>query len=207
MARPSNTAARQSEIVQGLMQVMAREGSYHRASVGAVARAAGLTQGLVHYHFESKRAILVALLEHLAGIARERYQRRLAGGRQTPRRCLNAWIDAHLALGDDADPRAVACWVIIGSEAVGQAEVREVYRQVVGQELAFLRGLVAALLRAEGRRARGAGAIAAALWSMVEGACKLSVAAPGVLPSGFSAPSLRRMAVGLIDGEPERSDT
>ena len=35
---------------------------YERASVTAIAKAAGLTPGLVHYHFHNKKEILLALV-------------------------------------------------------------------------------------------------------------------------------------------------
>ena len=47
MARPSNTEERRQQIVQGLLRVMAERG-YERASIAEIARAAGLTPGLVH---------------------------------------------------------------------------------------------------------------------------------------------------------------
>ena len=50
MARPRNTEERRRQIVDGLRLVMAENG-YDGASVQAVAKAAGLTAGLVHYHF------------------------------------------------------------------------------------------------------------------------------------------------------------
>ena len=56
MSRPSNTEARRGQIVDAMVQVLAREG-YEGASVQAVARVAGLAPGLVHYHFRRKLEI------------------------------------------------------------------------------------------------------------------------------------------------------
>lgn len=53
MPRPSNTAERQEQIVLGLLEVMAERG-YEKASVASIARAAELSPGLVHYHFQTK---------------------------------------------------------------------------------------------------------------------------------------------------------
>jgi len=67
MARPSNTEARRSQIVDGLVMVLSERG-YERSSVQAIASAAGLSPGLVHYHFKNKLEILVELVERLDGV-------------------------------------------------------------------------------------------------------------------------------------------
>lgn len=64
MARPTNTDARRAEIVEAMLRVMARRG-YARASIAAIAEEAGLTAGLVHYHFRNKQAILLLSLIHI----------------------------------------------------------------------------------------------------------------------------------------------
>jgi len=197
MGRPSNTAVRRAEIVAGLLSVMARVG-YQRATIPEVARAAGLTPGLVHYHFRSKHQVLVALVVHLAEGLRTRLARRLALAGDTPRERLAALVDAHLALGDDADPRAVAAWVVVGTEAVRDAEVRALYQAEVRASLQGLRRLVRACLAADGRKLSAAPGVAAAILSMIEGAYRLGLSAPDALPRGFAAPMVRQALEGLL---------
>jgi TetR/AcrR family transcriptional regulator, transcriptional repressor of bet genes len=179
---------------------VAREG-YARATVAAVAKAAGLTPGLLHYHFESKQDMLVALVEQLTGALDARVEARLARAGPAPRQQLHAFLDAYVGLGEDADPRAVAAWVVVGAEAVREPQVRALYTQAVGVTLARLRELLSACLRDEGRATRHVGRMAAGLLSAIEGAYRVSAAAPGVLPEGFAAPTLRRMADGMLDAE------
>jgi len=197
MPRPSNTEARRREIVEGLMAAMAQSG-YSGASIQAIARAAGLTPGLVHYHFESKQEVLLALVEELSRRVRARYEARLAGSAE-PWDRLRAFLDAHLALGQDADPRAVACWVAIGAEAVRLPEVRQVYEAAIAQQLETLQSLVREILVAEGRPTREARSLAAGLLAAIQGSYQLAVAA-GATPRGFAAPTLLRMARGLLLG-------
>lgn len=202
MSRPSNTDERRQQIVQGLLEAMAERG-YGGASIQSIARAAGLTPGLVHYHFESKQQILIELVRTLSDRVRARYERRARGARD-PWKRLHAFIDAHLALGDDADPQGVACWVAISAEALRQAEVRQVYEQAIRADLALLQGLVREVLEAEERPVRQAARIAAGLMAAVQGSYQLAAIAQ-VAPAGFAAPSVRAMAQGLVraagDGE------
>ncbi|WNG19363.1 TetR family transcriptional regulator [Cystobacter fuscus] len=193
MARPSNTEERRRQIVQGLLRVMAERG-YERASIAEIAKAAGLSPGLVHYHFAQKQEVLLALMEQLAERGRERVKARLARTKGGPRARVEAFIESFLATGDHAEPEAVAAWVTISAEALRQPEVREAYDKVVRADLAHLEELVGEVLGRE--RAR---AVAAGLFAAIQGYFVLSTAAPGLIPPGSAAGTVKRMAAGLLD--------
>ena len=191
MARPSNTEERRGQIVQGLLRVMAERG-YERASIAEIARAAGLSPGLVHYHFTQKQDVLLALVEQLAARARERVKARLTRA-VGPRAQVDAFLEALLSVGDGAEPEAVAAWVTISAEAVRQPEVRAAYEQVVRADLALLEELVGASLGPERGRA-----VAAGLFAAIQGYFVLSATAPGLVPPGSAASTVKRMAAGQI---------
>jgi len=203
MGRPSNTARRREEIVSGLLRVMARRG-YERASVQEIAREAGLTPGLVHYHFSTKQEVLLELVGRIGRLLEERFRRRLARAGSGPRPRLHAYIDAHVGLGPDADAGAMACWVAIGAEALRQPEVRRVYERAIAADVSVLRDLLRDVLRAERRSEDRVVAMAAGLRASIEGAYQLGCAAPGTIPRGSAAPMLVRMADGLIAAEPRK---
>ena len=131
MARPSNTEHRRQEIVLGLMSAMAEKG-YEKASIQSIAKAAGLSPGLIHYHFKTKLEILIALMTELSDKADERYEL-LATKAESAEDKLMAYIDAALALGEGSDHQAVAAWVIIGAEAVRLEDVRNLYQYVIAR--------------------------------------------------------------------------
>lgn len=197
MGRKSNRALRRQQITAALMTLMATEG-YERASIKSIALAAGLTPGLVHYHFPNKQAILLELVETIANAVSERYHSRVAT-LSDPLQRLFAFIDAHLALGSDAWPEAVRAWVAIGAEALRQPEVNAVYAAALDARFQILRELVSQALPVEVPADHHA-SIAAGLLSAIEGAFQLATAAPGLLPSGFAAPTVKRMAESLIAG-------
>lgn len=191
MPRPSNTQARRQEIVDGLLQVMSQK-SYEKATIASIARAAGLSPGVVHYHFTSKQAILLELTEQLAARLRERFC-----GMDTdphPQARLNAFIDSRLAVGPGADPRAVACWVAIGTEALRQDEVGEIYRRLLTEQTAELTQILVPLFPTQDGAAEAAVAILAA----IEGCYQVATAVPEIVPPGFAARSVKSMAAGLI---------
>ncbi|WAM24421.1 MULTISPECIES: TetR family transcriptional regulator [Myxococcus] len=201
MPRPSNTEERRQQIVAGLLKVMSERG-YERASVGEIAKAAGLSPGLVHYHFSGKQEILLSLVEQLAAQARQRVATRLERVKGPDARArVDAFVEAFLATGDDAAPAAVASWVTISAEAIRQPEVRAIYEQVVRADLEHLTSLVAAVV---GRRK--APALAAGLFAAVQGYFVLAASVPGLVPAGSAASTVKRMAAGLMDSAGAKED-
>ena len=190
MPRPSNKLQRRDQIVAGMMQVMSQSG-YEGATVAAIARAAGLTPGLVHYHFKSKQAILLELVEQLARRLEARYRDNIR--QSTPLGRLHAFLDAHLST-EGADPAVVACWVAIGAEALRQPEVAQVYGRAVERQWKELRGLLEELGAPPDQSAEFAAATVAA----IEGCYQLAAAVPQLTPSGFAARSVKAMVAGLL---------
>lgn len=201
MGRPSNRDARRAEIVEGLLRVLPETG-YERATVARIAKAAGLGAGLVHHHFASKQEILLALGERLAS----RIEARLRPA-ETARGRLDAWIDAHLALGDGASPEAVACWVALGAEALSQPEVGALYRALVARRLEALRALLRDVCREEARAARGLDLLASTVLAAIEGFYQLASAAPEAVPRGRAARAVRELAHQALDARPTRKTT
>jgi TetR/AcrR family transcriptional repressor of bet genes len=200
MGRPSNREERRAQIVDGLLLAMGEAG-FQGATIQAIGRAAGLAPGLVHYHFDNKLEILLELLARLAARVDERFEAR-ADDEAEPLARLDALIDAHLALGDDADERAVAAWVAVGTEALREPAVQKAYEELVERQMARFEGLVTEALDASGRATKGARVIAAGAMSAVEGAYRLAAAAPGVMPAGYAASAVKAMVRGAIAGEP-----
>jgi TetR/AcrR family transcriptional repressor of bet genes len=205
MARPSNTNQRKEQIVAGLAKLMATEG-YEGSTIVAIARAAGLASGLVHYHFANKHEILMALCGDIAAIIQRRYQARMTAV-STPSERLAAFIDAHVELGDDADANAVAVWSAVGAEALRDAGARAVYRQYIEREMDELGTLFTAVLRDQGRRVHDVSSKAAVVLASIEGAYRIATAAPGALPRGFAARGIKQVAEGLIAAEPRMRTT
>ena len=200
-ANVANTEHRRAAIVAAMLPVMAQHG-YERATIQAIAREAGLTPGLIHYHFKSKQEILVELVKAIMEFARTRFERAAAGA-AGPTERLHAYIDARLGLGAGAAPDMVAAWVMVGAEAVRQPEVRVLYEQAIAAELATLTQLLAECLAEKRRAPDAAPALAAGLVAMMEGAFQLSSAAAGVMPAGYAAAAAMGFATLSIAAAPK----
>ncbi len=62
MARPQIGAVRRREIVDATVRVMARHG-WHETSIDEITKEAGISRGLVSYHFKDKNELLGGVLE------------------------------------------------------------------------------------------------------------------------------------------------
>lgn len=185
MSKRPNTEQRRAEIVNALLTVIAEHG-YAKATIQLIAQKAGLTPGLIHYHFKTKVEILLELVRMLAELPRQRYLQ-FAANAQTPDEKLLAYINARLAKGGGANPTAVAAWVMIGAEAVRQPEVREIYQKAISAEFALLNGLMTDCLTAKHKDTADVANITAGLLALMEGAFQLACTAPHTLPSGYAA--------------------
>lgn len=197
MARPSNTAQRRDEIARAFTRVMAMKG-YEDASLAEAAREAGLSPGLVHYHFHDKRDVLLAAVGLLSRDAEARLERALERAPEEPEARIAAIVDAHLRLGEESDEAAVACWVAVAAEAVRDEAVRGAYQAAAALTLSRLEKLFGKALAARHGDARGAKAAAAAVYAAIQGYFVLATTVPDAIPRGSSAQAVRALALALV---------
>jgi TetR/AcrR family transcriptional repressor of bet genes len=198
MTRATNTDERKQQITRGLQAVMAKKG-YDGASIHDVAKAAGLTAGLVHYHFANKLQILLALLEGIARLHLEHLDEAIAQAAGDPERELHAFIDAHLATGKTADPEALACWVMLSGEALREKKVRERYDAVLQEIAARAKVIVDRGAKTKVFAARDRDAAVAAIVAAIQGYYLLGATARGLIPRGSAARTLKKMTRGLLE--------
>jgi TetR/AcrR family transcriptional repressor of bet genes len=186
--------------MRGLMAVMADAG-YEGATIPAIARAAGVAPGVVHYHFSSKQAILIALIEYIGSLVQFRFEEMCEG--LAAEDYLGAFIDANLALGKGANAAAVACWIGIGAESVKQPEVRVAYRRVAEKQLQLLESLCERALIAKSKSTKQKREIALGVLAAIEGVFRLTVSVSELVPKGFAAVTIKEMAYGAVSVQPE----
>jgi TetR/AcrR family transcriptional repressor of bet genes len=176
---------------------MAKKG-FDGATVADIAKAAGLTPGLVHYHFESKQEILLSALATLVDAQAARLEAALDEAGEDPAAELVAFLEVHLGLGANADPKVLACWVLLSGEALRSEPVRsalEVALKTTTERLKVVlgRGTVAKQFDCADPKAA-----AAALVALTQGFFVMAATARSVIPPGSALRSALRMAEGLV---------
>ena len=197
MPRPPNTEERRAQITAGLIEVMARQG-YDGASVNQIAKAAGLTPGLVHYHFKTKLEILLAALEHLVEEHRARLEAYLAGIGTDPPTQVSGFIEFHLGMGRTADSDALRCWILLSGEALRRTEVQQPYARAIENLVERLRNIVEKGIREHTFRCKSSTVAASAIVTTIQGYFVLGATAQGSIPTGSAASATLEMAEGVL---------
>ncbi len=196
MVRASNSEQRRAQIAEGLLAVMAKRG-YEGASVVAIAKQARLAPGLVHYHFGSKLEILLDAIRLLT----ERHLAALDGALASvdaPPAQVAAFIDVHLGLGAHADPAALACWVMIGGEALRDRRIQVEFERALAATSQRLVAIIERGVAAHSFARVDPAACAAGLLAVVQGYFVVAATARDVVPSGSAAACALRMAEGML---------
>jgi TetR/AcrR family transcriptional regulator, transcriptional repressor of bet genes len=193
--RPSNTQQRRAQIVEALVEVMARKG-YDGASIADVATQAGLAPGLVHYHFKSKLEILLAVLQELMQKHDCKLDQRILKAGDDPLRQLEAFIDFHIKKSSDAPPNTLACWIMLSGEALRQPMIRESFEQNITSCVDRLRSIIEQGVSKGVFNCKPAVA-ASAIEAAIQGYFVLSATAPALVPKGTAAGSVKKMSIGI----------
>lgn len=201
MPRPSNTQERKTQITAALIKVMAKRG-YDGASIADIAKAARLTPGLVHYHFKSKQQILLAALRGIVARHDAELGARLGAAGDDPAEAAVKFIDFHLGLGADADPEALACWVLLSGEALRDAKVRAELKSALERTRARIAEVIRSGVERRVFVCDSIDASASALLATIQGYLVLAATARAVIPKGSAATATKRMAEGLLGTAP-----
>jgi TetR/AcrR family transcriptional repressor of bet genes len=197
MARPSNTEQRKQEIVMALLRVMSERG-YEKASIQAIAKEAGLSAGLLHYHFKSKQEILLALVNWITTSATERLEK-MNEGLTAPWDKLTAFINARLSTDKNSLPQAVTAWVVIAGESVRQPEIKALYQELIGKQFIILKQLIADIWEGKTILSKDVIHLSAIILASMEGAFQLSATADKIMPKEYAAESILNLIKASVD--------
>ena len=124
--RKASREARRQQLIEATIEVLATRG-YSRTTLTEVAKAAGLSHGLVNFHFETKEKLLAETLMVLSEEYRENWMAALEAAGQGPARQLAAMLQADFNPAICTPPR-LAAWCSFW----GEAQSRPIYQQTCG---------------------------------------------------------------------------
>ena len=123
-SRKASRPVRRQQLIDATIVVLARKG-YSALTVADVAKAAGLSVGIINFHFESKEKLLASCLTYLA----EEYYRNWQGALATPGATAAEKLQM-VILGDFNDkiftPDKLAAWIAFWGETQG----RPIYTEI-----------------------------------------------------------------------------
>lgn len=129
--RPPRTLSRETrrvQLIEATIETLAERG-FSRTTLTEVARTAGLSHGLVLFHFETKEKLLAETLAYLAEEYRANWTGALAQAGDDPARQLNALIEADFNLSVFT-PARLSAWCAFW----GEAQSRPLYQALCGSK-------------------------------------------------------------------------
>jgi TetR/AcrR family transcriptional repressor of bet genes len=131
-------SARRQQLIDAAISSIAERG-LARTTVSHVVTAAGLSQGILNFYFESKRALLMATLEYVESEFDRVRRDAMSRAEKTPEAQIDAIIESTFD-PSICNPRYIAVWDAFW----GEARARTDYRRVCSSlETAYLEETVA----------------------------------------------------------------
>ncbi len=138
-----------------------------RTTVEKVVAIADLSPGIVRFYFDSKDAMLVASLAHLAAEFEQRVLGPVTRLKDSPVRALERLVELYLD-PEIASPRKVSVWYSFWGEASSRQEYQDICGKKDEDFAALVRELVGALIAQTGARHLDADAVSLGLIGVLE---------------------------------------
>jgi len=92
MPKDKQTSSKRQQLIKTALELFAKQG-IHATGVDAIVEQAGVTKKTLYAHFRTKDELVLAVLRHYDGLARNEFMRRVESGGRTPRARLLAIFD------------------------------------------------------------------------------------------------------------------
>jgi TetR/AcrR family transcriptional repressor of bet genes len=137
--RKASRDVRRRQLIEATIDVLAARG-YASLTIGDVARKAGLSMGIINFHFSSKETLLAETLRYLARGYRENWMSAVEAAGADPAARLYAMTTADFS-PDLATPRTIQAWVSFWAEAQSRPAYDTLYGDEEAEYLATLEGM------------------------------------------------------------------
>lgn len=165
--RTASRARRRQQLIAATIKCIARKGM-GSTSVGDVAKEAGLSQGIVNLHFESKENLLNETLRYIADEYKERFNKTLRQSGPSPADKLLALMELDLR-PSIIDRQKIAVWFAFW----GEVKSRPAYRKICDERDQYyddvVEGLCREIIADGGYRDVSAASVRIALTSITNG--------------------------------------
>lgn len=164
--RKASKEVRQLQLIEATIDSLAKRG-YAETTMADVADGAGLSRGIVNFHFESKEKLLVATLQYMYDEYSAHWRAALQKAGDDPARQLQVlvWADFDRSI---CNKRKLAAWLAFW----GEAKSRPVYQALSSSRDAYYQQVfidLCAALKQSGGYAYEPQVMALALSAMLEG--------------------------------------
>jgi len=125
--RTASKEERQEQLIQATIRSVASRG-LSDTTMATVASEAGLSQGIINLHFQSKERLLIETLKYIADEYRQAWKKALDGAGESPAERLEALVMVDFRL-PVCDRNKLAVWFAFW----GESKSRPTYRQICAE--------------------------------------------------------------------------
>lgn len=193
--RKASRDVRKQQLIDATIEVLARKG-YASLTIADVVKTAGLSAGIISFHFDGKERLLEACLQYLADEYYHNWKTRLEQAEPTAAAGLEAVL-----LADFADeiytPQKLSAWIAFWGETQG----RPIYERICSPHDDERAGIVTKLcgeLSREGGYDHDTKTVMVALETMCEGLWLGVVSASSRIDPYINAATARRVVRGAL---------
>ena len=165
--RTASKEARQTQLIKATIRSIAKRG-LSDTTIATVAKEAGLSQGIINLHFQSKERLLIATLRFVADEYQQAWQQALENAGESSAEKLAAVIEANFGKAV-CDRNRLAVWFAFWGESKSRPTYRNICTTLDQEYDAMLTRLCADLIRDGGYSGIDAENIATALSAMGDG--------------------------------------
>lgn len=130
---------RRHQLIDATIRVLGQKG-FAALTVADVAKTAGLSAGIVIFHFTSKDGLLAEVLRSLADEFRQNWQSALAGAGPTPESKLEAMLMSDFSDANCA-PDRLAAWLAFWAELQGRPTYDEICSAMDAERMDTIKAL------------------------------------------------------------------
>ncbi|ROT99774.1 transcriptional regulator BetI [Marinobacter sp. R17] len=116
MARLDVESIRRQQLIDATLKVIEEHG-FQGATIGKIAKASGMSVGIVSHYFGGKQGLLEAAMRHLLATLGGDVQRLMQERPDTPRERLMAIVDANFS-SVQTDPQSAKTWLAFWTQAM-----------------------------------------------------------------------------------------
>lgn len=146
--RKASREVRRQQLIEATIAVLARKG-FAMLTVADVAQAAGLSTGIVIFHFDSKDELLASVLRYLAEEYYDNWKQALATAGDDPAGRLSALLLADFN-SEIYNTGRLSAWVAFWGEAQGRPTYNQIYGAFERERQQVCRSCCEELIRRDG---------------------------------------------------------
>lgn len=126
--RTASREVRRQQLIDATIESIARHG-LSGTTMSSVTGLAGLSNGIVNFHFNNKQTLFEQTLRHLAAEHRDQWRHSVRNADLSPEAKLLAIVDAHFAPGI-CSRKKLAVWFGFYGEAASRASYRRIMSEI-----------------------------------------------------------------------------